>query len=116
MRGGLKKQLYPVFLRIVQVLGSKGMLQVENVPKDSVLRSGKEGVVSPMLHFSFPERYKEAYLLELDTFLSLVLDPSLPCPIGKEEVLLSSRVAAAAEISHREGRLVALGPMGQLDN
>ena len=86
------------------------MLQVQNIPDDPVLWSSKEGVASPMLQFSFPERYKEAYLLELDTFVSIVLDPSLPCPISKADVLLSSRVADACETSLKEGRVVTFEP------
>ncbi len=90
----------------MQALGSKGMLQVENIPKDSVLCSGKEGGASSMLHYSFPQRYRDAYIKELDTFIGIVQDPTLPCPVTKEDVLLSTRVAVACEISLKEGRVV----------
>ena len=87
------------------------MLQVENVPKDSVMRFDKAGGNYPLYQHSFPERYKEAYLLEMDTFLDLVLDPSLPCSVSKEDVLLSTRVADACETSIREGRVVTFDSM-----
>ena len=87
------------------------MLQVVNVPIDPVLKFDKEGGGSPPFLHSFSDRYREAYLQEMETFLSLVLDPSLPCPVRKEEVVLSARIADACETSLKEGRVVTFDPV-----
>lgn len=84
------------------------MLQVENIPKDPTSCLSREGGSSPTLIHSFVGRYKEAYELELDHFLSAVLDPALPVRVTREEVLLSSEVADACERSIKEGKMVAI--------
>lgn len=93
------------------MLGSKGMLQVENVPKEPVKCFDKNGGSSTILQFSFPQRYAEAYLQELEEFLILVDNPSRPCPVTKEAVLLTSRIADACERSMKEGRMVILNSL-----
>lgn len=87
------------------------MLQVENIPKNSVKRFDQSGGSTPQLQYSFPQRYEEAYLREMDAFLSIVSDPILPCPVTKQDVLLSGRVADACERSLKEGRTVTLDPI-----
>ena len=84
------------------------MLQVENIPKDPTTTLTQDGKASPLLLHSFPQRYKEAYEMELDHFVSVVLDPSVPLMITKEEVLLSSEVADACERSLKEGKMITI--------
>ncbi len=85
------------------------MLQVENLPKDERMRlcQEEEGPLSSPV-YSFSQRYKESYELELDHFLSVVLDPTLPLKVNKEDVLLSSEIAEACEKSFKEGIMVAM--------
>ena len=97
-----------VFLCIPQVLGEKGMLQVENIHKDPVESSSGNGVTSSTYLHSFPERYKQAYDGELNHFIDVILDPSIPLSVTKEQTLLSSRIAEACEISAKEGRMVEI--------
>lgn len=84
------------------------MLQVENILKEPVRRYGNEATVAPPLQYSFPQRYEEGYQAELDLFFDMVKDPSTPCHITKESVLLTSRIADACEKSVKEGRMVPL--------
>lgn len=85
------------------------MIQVGDVPIDSVKTYDKDGGMSSALQYSFPQRYKEAYLKEMDTFLSIVRDPASSLrPVSKEDVLLCSRVADACEVSLKEGKMVTL--------
>lgn len=84
------------------------MLQVENIPEKPVKSFSEAGGTTPPLHFSFPQRYEQAYLIEMDLFLDVVTDPSLPCPVTKESVLLAGRVADACEKSLKEGCVVTL--------
>lgn len=90
------------------MLGEKGMLRVENVHKDPVQSANSDGVTSSTYLHSFPERYKQAYREELNHFVDVVLDPSIPLCVTKEQTLLSSRIAEACEISAKEGRMVEI--------
>ena len=58
--------------------------------------------------YSFPQRYKESYEIELEHFLSVVLDPTLQVSVTKEDVLLSNDVADACERSLKEGKMVVM--------
>ena len=82
------------------------MLCVENVSEDSVSLSNKGGVTTKPLLYSFPQRYEQAYILELDHFIEILKDPSIPACVTREQTLLSSRVAEACEVSLREGKAV----------
>ena len=84
------------------------MLRVENISEDSVSLSSEGGVTTkPYLH-SFPQRYEEAYKVELDHFIQILKDPSIPPCVTREQTLLASRVAEACEESLKEGRAVNL--------
>ena len=84
------------------------MIQVDNVTEDSVKCFEKGLIVTSPIQYSFPQRYKEAYRREMDAFLAMVQDPTLPHPVPKEDVLLSSRVADACERSLKEEKVVSL--------
>ena len=47
----------------------------------------------------------------MDHFVGLVLDPSKPCAVSKEHVLLCTRIANACERSQKEGKIVGLEPV-----
>ena len=95
---------------MLQVLGEKGMLRVENIHETPILGADQYGVTLPTYEYSFPERYKQAYIAELDHFVDVVLDPSIPLCVTKEQTLLASRVAEACGRSAKEGRMVGLTP------
>ena len=84
------------------------MLRVENVHKDPVQAANSDGVTSSTYLHSFPNRYKQAYREELNHFIDVILDPSIPLCVTKEQTLLSSRIAEACEISAKEGRMVEI--------
>ena len=91
-----------------QVLGEKGMLCMENIIEDSVSLSNKGGVTTKPLLYSFPQRYEQAYKLEMNHFIKILQDPSIPACVTREQTLLASQVAEACEVSVREGRAVEL--------
>ena len=93
---------------LLQVLGSKGMLQVHNILKEPVTSYVQSGVSCPTFQHSFPQRYKESYISELRHFISVVRDPIIPLYVTKEEVLLVSQITDACECSLKEERLVTL--------
>ena len=82
------------------------MLRVENVAEDSVSLSNKGGVTTKPFLYSFPQRYEQAYILELDHFIKILKDPSIPACVTREQTLLAGRVAEACAVSVREGRAV----------
>ena len=76
---------------------------MENVLKESTHCFSADGGKTPPLQHSFPQRYEQAYLQEMEHFISVVRDPSIPLAVTKKEVILSSRVADACERSLKEG-------------
>ena len=92
----------------MQVHGEKGMMRVENVHETTVQSATQDGIRSMPYHGSFPDRYKQAYLDELDHFVDVMLDPSVPLIVTKEQTLLATRIAEACERSAKEGRMVGL--------
>jgi myo-inositol 2-dehydrogenase/D-chiro-inositol 1-dehydrogenase len=84
------------------------MIQVGNIVEDSVKSFDKEGGESSRYQHSFPQRYREAYVKEMEAFVAIVRDPTLPNPVTREAVLLSSRIAEACERSFKEGKMVSL--------
>jgi len=57
----------------VELFGDKGMVQVENKPTTTSVLSTANGCVHDNIQFSFPQRFEEAYYLELDHFVQVVL-------------------------------------------
>ena len=94
-----------------QVLGEKGMVRVENIVKDPLQSANNGGIISSLYLHSFPDRYKQAYHEELNHFVDVVLDPSIPLRVTKEQTLLASRIAEACERSAKEGRMVEITPL-----
>ena len=95
----------------MQVLGEKGMLRVENIEETPVQSANSDGVTSSVYLHSFPNRYKQAYHEELNHFIDVILDPSVPLSVTKEQTLLASRIAEACERSAKEGRMVEIIPL-----
>lgn len=87
------------------------MLKVENVHETPIQTATGDGITSSVYQHSFPERYKQAYRDEMNHFIDVILDPSVPLLVTKEQTLLASRIADACERSAKEGRMVELAPL-----
>jgi myo-inositol 2-dehydrogenase/D-chiro-inositol 1-dehydrogenase len=98
----------------LEVFGSRGMLQVENQPRDRVVRSRDDGITRPPVDTSFPSRYREAYQAELACFLACVRGER-SVPIDYEDVRRSHRLADAAERSFREGAPVRIDAVASVE-
>lgn len=91
----------------VEILGTAGMLQMNNIPVDTHLVFNQEGGHQrPYLDF-FLERYAEAYRREMKTFIEAVRNDQ-PMPVGVEDGLRSTAIAIAARRSMDENRMVEL--------
>jgi myo-inositol 2-dehydrogenase / D-chiro-inositol 1-dehydrogenase len=91
----------------IEVFGDGGMIQAENrsalTTRASVVGGGK---CSP-IEFSFPTRYRDAYLRELEAFRDCLLEKK-PLPINHEDARMNFILADAAERSFRTGAPVAI--------
>ena len=68
----------------IEVHGTKGMLQAENVRESTVILSTEAGVrLEKPLHF-FLERYAQAYANEIDAFVRLVVDGDKSVPSASD--------------------------------
>lgn len=97
----------------VEAFGDKGMLTAKNEVTSTVELATVEGHLTSPAEWSFPQRYKEAYRLELMAFLDLVrAGPHSEVHRTEQQAMLRHprivRTAAAAELSWRLGRQVLL--------
>ena len=91
----------------LEVFGSEGMLRVENRTLTTVVHSGPDDTRHSLGDFSFPTRYRDAYVAEFEAFLDCVRN-GRAAPITREEVRLNYLLAEAAERSARQGVPVRL--------
>jgi myo-inositol 2-dehydrogenase / D-chiro-inositol 1-dehydrogenase len=89
----------------VEVFGSKGAASAENDSASTVRLSNEIGVVAEKPLYFFLERYKEAFIAEMQAFLTAVVDGK-PCPVTGEDGLKDLFVALAAKKSLMEQRPV----------
>ena len=91
----------------IEVLGSAGLLQADNVLESTVIKSNAQGVVaSKPMHF-FLERYMQAYEREWAAFVHAV-STGEPMPATLQDGVTALAMAEAANRSHREARPISL--------
>jgi myo-inositol 2-dehydrogenase/D-chiro-inositol 1-dehydrogenase len=88
----------------VEVLGSAGMLQNDNLRPNTIRRSTADDTDAraPLLRF-FLERYADAYRNEMEAFLA-ALEEGRPMPTSPHDGRQALRLAEAAAQSVHEGR------------
>ena len=91
----------------VELLGSKGLLQVENMLENSVIKSTEAGVTGAKPTYFFLERYMPAYKQEWSAFVDAVNSGS-PLPTTLEDGVASLAMAEAATRSAQSGAPVKL--------
>jgi myo-inositol 2-dehydrogenase/D-chiro-inositol 1-dehydrogenase len=90
-----------------EVFGSEGMVQVGNIHETSTVVSTSGGIQASKYQHSFPERFHQAFGIELDTFGDTLLYQH-PWPVTKDDCIRVQRVADAAQKSARTGEVVEL--------
>ncbi|XP_070561822.1 uncharacterized oxidoreductase YrbE-like [Ptychodera flava] len=88
----------------LEVFGSEGMLHTSNSKPLEVSSHGHRGTLVDKIHGSFPERYEQSYLLEMEHFLDVVTGVESKIEITREDTALSSLLAEACEQSYRLGK------------
>jgi myo-inositol 2-dehydrogenase/D-chiro-inositol 1-dehydrogenase len=97
----------------VEVFGDKGMLTAGNEKTSTVELATGAGHLMPPAQWSFPQRYKHAYMTELAEFIALLHagKDSEAYRLEEKEMMRHPRIvrtALAAELSWRLGRQVKL--------
>lgn len=87
----------------VEVHGSNGMLQLGNRFDTSVISHTREGIAGELPKAFFTERYAEAYVRELDDFISCLQQGTPPSPNGHDG-LAALALAEAAQRSFETGK------------
>lgn len=95
----------------VEVFGAKGMVTVGNLSTDTVTLTNNTGRLSANPPYFFIERYKDAYLSELRTFVQCILDDKQP-PVSGMDGRAPVVMGYAALKSLRENRPVKLPEIG----
>jgi len=91
----------------IEVFGADGMITSENVPSLSSQFFTTSGSSQPPLKHSFPQRYAEGYISELNHFINAIKRKE-NLRITKDDVLRSWHVVDAIEKSFRSGKPVTL--------
>ncbi len=91
----------------VELLGSEGLLQVNNVIENSMVKSTSAGVVSARPTYFFLERYMPAYEAEWTAFVAAVTSGS-PVPVSLDDGVDALAMAEAATRSAQSGLSVKL--------
>jgi len=91
----------------VELLGSEGLLQAQNVLENNLVKSTSAGVTSAKPTYFFLERYMPAYEVEWAAFVeSISEDKALPVTL--DDGVASLAMAEAAALSHSKGMPVKL--------
>ncbi len=88
----------------IEALGSEGCAMDDNMYENNVRFFTHDGFHGAKVPYHFPERYKDAYLVELTDFAEAVRQHSVP-PVTGFDGLQAVLIAEAAAISAKSGKL-----------
>lgn len=107
-----RKSVYGYDQRL-EAFGSDGMLQADNYHQTSLRSANVLGFQRPPVDYSFPTRYREAYLRELECFCHCVRGEQ-DVPISHEQVRGNHLLACGLEMAAREARVVQFAEIEEL--
>ncbi|MBF9026071.1 inositol 2-dehydrogenase [Rhodobacterales bacterium HKCCD6035] len=91
----------------VELLGSKGLLQTQNMLENTVVKSGIHGVTGAKPTYFFLERYMQAYKAEWSAFVAAITEGAA-LPVTLSDGVLALAMAEAATKSAKTGQPVLL--------
>lgn len=94
----------------VEILGSDGLLQAQNMLENTVVKSTTAGVVSAKPTYFFLERYMPAYKAEWAAFVEAVTGKA-DMPVNLHDGVAALAMAEAATQSAKSGQPVALADL-----
>ena len=94
----------------VELLGSDGLLQAQNMLENTVVKSTTQGVTGAKPTYFFLERYMPAYAAEWAAFVEAV-DGAKPLPVTLDDGVAALAMAEAATLSVRTGAPVSIASL-----
>lgn len=94
----------------VELLGSEGLLQAQNMLENTVVKSTTQGVTGAKPTYFFLERYMPAYAAEWAAFVEPV-NGGTPLPVTLEDGVAALAMAEAATLSIKTGSPVSLASL-----
>jgi len=94
----------------VELLGSEGLLQAQNMLENTVVKSTTQGVTGAKPTYFFLERYMPAYAAEWAAFVEAV-NSGKPLPVTLEDGVAALAMAEAATLSIKSGAPVAIASL-----
>jgi myo-inositol 2-dehydrogenase/D-chiro-inositol 1-dehydrogenase len=91
----------------VELLGSEGMLQAQNMLENTLVKSTTEGVTGAKPTYFFLERYMPAYAAEWNAFVDAITEGAA-LPVTLDDGVAALAMAEAATRSARSGAPVKL--------
>ncbi|DAZ99498.1 TPA: hypothetical protein N0F65_001683 [Lagenidium giganteum] len=91
----------------IEVAGEQGMLQVLNPSKTTLLHSSTSGIEATPLVHSLPQRFREAYLHERDSFIDVLQGKQQP-PVTWNAARMATIVSEAARLSAVNRKMVTI--------
>jgi len=91
----------------MELLGSKGLLQAQNMLENTVVKSGIHGVTGAKPTYFFLERYMQAYKAEWSAFVAAITEGDA-LPVTLSDGVLALAMAEAATKSAKTGQPVLL--------
>ena len=91
----------------IEVFGSKGSIEGQNVYPNQVIRRSEAGVARDQPVYFFLERYGESFIAEMQAFVDAVLNDT-PVPVTGHDGLMPVVMGLAAKRSVDENRPVRL--------
>ena len=91
----------------IEILGSGGLLQAENILENSVVKSTSSGVLSAKPKYFFLERYMSAYKAEWDAFIKSLKENTI-VPVTLVDGVAALAMAEAATLSQSSGKSIQL--------
>jgi myo-inositol 2-dehydrogenase / D-chiro-inositol 1-dehydrogenase len=91
----------------LELLGSAGLLQAQNMLESTVVKSTTAGVTGAKPTYFFLERYMPAYKAEWDAFVAVV-ETGAALPVSLADGIDALAMAEAATLSAKTGAPVTL--------
>ena len=91
----------------IEILGSEGLLQAENILENSVVKSNSDGVISAKPKYFFLERYSSAFKAEWEAFTKSIKE-NKTVPVTLKDGVAALAMAEAATHSQNTGKSVQL--------
>ena len=91
----------------IEFHGEHGAVGVTNPVLSNTTGSFSTGITHDTIQYSFPQRFRKAYRMEMEHFLSIIDKKTTP-QVTMEDCILSIKIAKACSISQEQGNPVSL--------